>query len=129
MENSILNTNELFNLYFGSETIYTNTLLNLNYTEGVKAILHETESYWLIQLIASYQNHLVCEDFQVWFLERNLTLDENKFVLERKDSFKISCSNGNGKLLLSQFIEFSDFKFDQYTIWKIGNTLLLPREY
>lgn len=130
MEN-IISTNDLFNGGI-SETIFVNPFTKLKYSELIKIIAEETESYWLLDIIASYQSKLKNESFQVWKLERELAyteVNDVKIVIQRKDVFNVVCEDGNDNVLLKQNIPFSDFKHDIYTLWLTDGTVILPSEY
>ncbi|NJM80669.1 MAG: hypothetical protein HC854_15590 [Flavobacterium sp.] len=127
---SIISTNNLYNGGF-SETIFKNPTTKLNYTELVKEIAEETESYWLLDVIASYQFQLKNEEFQVWKLERKITyteVNDIKIISERTSTFIVTCEDGNNNILVKQKIVYSDFPHDEYVLWYTNNTLLLPSE-
>jgi hypothetical protein len=79
-------------------------------------------AYWLFDAILSYQCEKILRDvnFQIWELRQ-----------QRKDlSWLLSCrSDSDKKPLITQVIEFSDFKIEEIKIWLIGNVALLPSEY
>ena len=110
---------EILNQFRGSEVLYEHKLLDgckLNLTEGCFFVRGNLASFWLFDLIGSYQYKLLEEPFQVWKLAKY------------KDEALITCENGNGNKLVSQHIPFTDFPFD-ITIWKVEDTCLLPSEY
>jgi hypothetical protein len=75
-------------------------------------------AYWLFDLILSYQHKLRLEEFQSW-----------KLTKLPDESWKIECSDGNEKLLVRQYISYSDFPMDEFEVWVIGQVCLLPNEY
>lgn len=132
MNTQVQKANDSLHGYCGGEQLFVNGVTKLQYTEGVKAIAINTESYWFLDIIASYQKKLREEGFQVWKLEREYsftTVNEQKFVDERKDSFNVVCEDGNERVLIKQHIEFSDFTFDEYVVWCVDGVVLLPVEY
>lgn len=132
MNTQVKSANENFREFNGSEQLFKNPSTNLNYTEGVREISKSTESYWFLDIIASYQAKLKDESFQVWKLVREYTfsvVNDEKFVSERKDSFNVICEDGNDRILLKQHIHFSDFEFDEYIVWFVDGVALLPSEY
>lgn len=132
MSTQVRVANESLNGYFGGEQIYVNPSTNLKYTEGVRAIANNAESYWFLDIIASYQNKLKKEGFQVWKLEREYLytiVNDVRFVTQRKNCFNVVCEDGNDNVLIKQYIPFSDFPFDIYTVWYIDDLVLLPVEY
>jgi len=87
-------------------------------TDGVKAMAEMFESFWLLDIIASYQSQLRNEDFQVWTL--------GKF---EDSSAIVICTDGNNRVVKKQKIGWTDFGADEATIWVEGNVALLPSEH
>lgn len=115
------NANNFFGNSSGSENFYChNVATNYLFTDGVKAMADKCESYWLIDLILSHQIYdaVKKEPFQVWDLKR---VDGSKFI--------IIATDGNHNKVTSQGIPFSDFPYEQATIWLVDNVLMLPCEY
>ena len=111
--------NEVLTQFIGSETFHEQVMVDgskLILTEGCHFIRETYSAYWLFDLIGSYQYKLLEAPFQVWKL--------TKF----KDEAVINCKDGDGKILVSQEIPFTDFPFD-ITIWFVEGTCLLPSEY
>jgi hypothetical protein len=132
MSTKIQSANDSLIGYHGGDRLYFNPVTKIKYTEGVKELAAKTESYWFLDLIASYQYKMKNEDFQVWKLERELSytlVNGIKNVIQRKNCFNVVCEDGNGRVLIQQEIPFSDFEFDTYTLWYINQVLLLPVEY
>jgi hypothetical protein len=91
-------------------------------TDGCNFVREHMNAYWLFDAILSYQCEKILRDvnFQIWELRQ-----------QRKDlSWLLSCrSDSDKKPLITQVIEFSDFKIEEIKIWLIGNVALLPSEY
>lgn len=145
MSTQVLNANETLQGFNGANQTFRNPMYNFVYTDGVRDFTKANNLFWFLTLIASHQNS-VCwikngdlhvktvlnqqqQPFQVWKLERELVKNGKGEVVERKDSFLVSCSDGNGFVLKTQHVEFSDFPFDLYTVWLQEKVLLLPEEY
>ena len=47
----------------------------------------------------------------------------------KKQCFKINATDGNKNKVAQQRIPFSDFAYDQATIWLVDGCLMLPCEY
>lgn len=111
--------NEFYNEHHSTENYYK-ILGNFCITDGVKNIADQEECYWLIDIILSYQFYLKfrVEEFQVWKLKRI-----------KNEKLKLTATDGNENILVTQTIQFSDFFFDELTIWKESNILLLPSEH
>ena len=114
------NANEHFGSHDGTEHIYSCRPFPITYTDGVRDLVENCKSYWLIDLILSYQVHerANSHSFQVWELKRTTG-----------DSYEILATDRNRHRMASQFIPYSDFPFDMATIWVVNGTLSLPSEY
>ena len=89
-------------------------------TDGVKFLCEKAECFWFADIIASHQfNPLVkSEDFQVYTLKVN-----------PDQTALITIDNGNGKVLETQEITYTDFPLESMIVWCIGKVALLPHEY
>jgi len=114
------NANEHFGSHNSTEQIYTCRPFPITCTDGVRDLVENCKSYWLVDVIISYQEYerVNSHSFQVWKLKR-----------AKGDSFNVVATDGNDHKIASQFIPFSDFPFDVATIWLVNGTLLLPNEY
>ena len=98
-------------------------------TDGAKYLADKAgviggTAYWLIDIIASYQREKPVKDesFQTW----KLTVKESVG--------KVSCENGNGRILVTQDIPFADFALDEVSLYVTsddfnGIVVMLPSEY
>jgi hypothetical protein len=98
-------------------------------TDGAKHLADKAgviggTAYWLIDLIASYQREKPVKDepFQVWKLTVKDTVG------------KVTCDDGNGRILASQDIPFADFALDEVTLYVTsddfsGIVVMLTSEY
>lgn len=131
MNTAVLKANDILTNYHGGEKFYR-IYANIVCTEGVFEIRNITNSNWFLDIIFSYQSSFKKEDFQVWKLLRDCKFEiQNgvKSIIERKNSFMVVCEDGNDNVLLSQKINFSDFKFDEYIVWFQNETIYLPCEH
>ena len=114
------NANNFFGSCNGSDNFYCHRPSLILYTDGVKMMAEKCEAYWLIDLIISHQckKEVNNERFQVWELKR---LKNNVFT--------INATDGNKNKVANQYIPFSDFAYDQATIWLVDGCLMLPCEY
>ncbi|MCP9237916.1 hypothetical protein NMA52_18330 [Lewinella sp. JB7] len=85
----------------------------------MKYIAEQTESYWLINHIFSWQyaKELQNQAFQVW----KWKAEDNKgtFIIE----------DGNRNVLAKDELEYTSFPDGEVTLWFTDNVLLLPCEY
>ena len=98
-------------------------------TDGAKYLADKAgviggTAYWLIDIIASYQREKPVKDesFQTW----KLTVKESVG--------KVSCEDGNGRILVTQDIPFADFALDEVSLYVTsddfnGIVVMLPSEY
>ena len=115
------NCNEDFTHCTGTERLHKAGVSGrINATDGVVEIAEATKSFWLIDLITSHQIYesVKMTPFQVWRLNRT-----------KGNQFVIVCEDGNSNEVTSQKIPFSDFKYDEYTLWLTNGVLMLPSEY
>jgi hypothetical protein len=105
-------------LFTGTTQRYKTMFPEVKYTDGVKYVAENCESYWLIDLIVSYQTRQFREDypFQVWKLTKT------------GDSAMI-CEDGNNNRLRSQKIKLTDFPLSEFTLWCVNGIIMVPSEY
>jgi hypothetical protein len=121
---------ENLNQFTGSENYYRNGMnRNFIYTDGVKYVAEEGGAYWLVDDIAianAFDPKLKEEGFQSWILTK-----------EENDSARLTADDGNGNILYSKKIDFTDFPLDEIKFYVVDalefgkNTimLMLPSEY
>ena len=101
-------SNKFYKHYFGAI-----------YTEGVHYVCETYSCYWFLDIILSYQleSRFKAEEFQTWELSKI-----------KDDEFLVTSTDGNGNILCTQVIPFSDFEGDKLTFWFEDNVIYLPRE-
>jgi len=98
---------------------------NLLLTDGVAYLCEHAKCYWLMDLIASYQpEKLYKYDFQHWTVK----------VQDRKAD--VACDDGDGHILVTQHIDFTDFPLDEVQLYaqptifpEHGLVVMLTSEY
>ena len=96
----------------------------MRYTDGVKYLADRAGAYWLLDAIASWQEHpLVKEDqmlrsIQFW-----------KLIVNDDQSASLLCERDEGDFVVGQSISFTDFPLKQITLYVQQGTILLPSEY
>ena len=115
-----LNESDLAN-FTGSENWYQHWLGKCLYTDGAKYVADQAGAYWLIDEIAINQTRpkVRAEEFQVWVLK--VDLEKRKGVL--------SCDDGNGSVVFSKKIEYTDFPLPEIRFYCTDSVILLPSEY
>src|SRR3984893_13741170 len=108
--------------FTGSEHWYRHALVSdALYTDGVQYVAETAGAYWLIDEIAFAQQgdkRLAAEEFQSWKL--NVNADH---------AATLSCEDGNGGVVFTKAIEYTDFPLAEFTLYFMNNTILLPSEY
>ncbi|ROL61339.1 hypothetical protein D9V86_06290 [Bacteroidetes/Chlorobi group bacterium ChocPot_Mid] len=89
-------------------------------TDGVKFLCETAQCFWFADLIASHQfnEKVKHEEFQVY----NLKVNPDQTAL-------VTIEDGNGRILDTQEISYTDFPLESMTVWCIGKVALLPHEY
>jgi hypothetical protein len=107
--------------FTGSETWYQHGLMrSITFTDGAKYVADNGGAYWLLDEIALAQKFaraVKAEPFQVW----KLTASSNRGVL--------TCDDGNGNIVYTKEIPFTDFPLAEITFYFVDNVILLPSEY
>jgi len=108
--------------FTGSEQWYRHGInRKVLFTDGAKFVADQAGAYWLLDEIALIQPHdkrVAAEEFQVW-----------KLAVNADQTGVLTCDDGNGRVIFSKEIEYTDFPIDGITLYFTNNTILLPREY
>jgi len=108
--------------FTGSENWYRHAINRaVLFTDGAKYVADQAGAYWLLDEIAIIQPHdkrVAAEEFQVW-----------KLAVNADQTGVLTCDEGNGRVIFSKEIEYTDFPPEGITLYFTNNTILLPREY
>jgi hypothetical protein len=91
------------------------------FTDGAKYVADEGGAYWLLDAIAIaqfFERGVTGEEFQVWTLKVN----EDRTA-------SLVCDDGNGSIVYTQHIAFTDFPIPVIKLYFTDNIILLPSEY
>ena len=107
--------------FIGSTTLYKHWL-GCKYTEGIKHLADETNCYWLLDAIFSYQtkqflSNPKLREFQIWHLR------------VKNQSGTLICEWDTNQEVLRQEIEYTDFPLSHIKLYLIETILMLPSEY
>jgi tryptophanase len=107
--------------FTGSENWYRHWLGKALYTDGVKYVADQAGAHWLIDEIAINETRpkVRAEEFQVWTF--TVDLDKRKGVL--------ACDDGNGTVVFSKRIDYTEFPLPEIKLYYADGTILLPSEY
>ncbi|MDF0522186.1 hypothetical protein GPL17_35985 [Bradyrhizobium yuanmingense] len=107
--------------YTGTEHWYRHPLNSqVTYTDGAKYVADTAGAYWLLDEIAlaqRFEPKVSGEPFQCW----KLAVSGSTAVL--------TCEDGNGTVVHSKDIAFTDFPEPGITLWCTDRVILLPQEY
>jgi hypothetical protein len=106
--------------FTGTEQWYKFGLTNITCTDGAKHVADHAGAYWLLDEIALAQVYDVkvnAEAFQVWKLA------------VKDSSATLTCEDGNGNVVMTKKIEFTDFPLPTVELWYTDKVILLPSEY
>jgi len=108
--------------FTGTENWYRHAInRKILYTDGAQYLAERGGAYWLldeIAIIQPYDKAVAAEEFQVW----KLTVHDDR-------SATLTCDDGNGNIVLTKKIPFTDFPLNEITLWFANNTIYLPSEH
>ena len=108
--------------FTGTEYWYRHwAVRSILYTDGAKYVADTAGAYWLLDEIAFAQKgnkQVAAEAFQLWKL--NLRPDHTATLI---------CEDGNGNVVFTKQLEYTDFPLDEIKFYFTDNVILLPSEY
>jgi len=111
--------------FTASEQFYRHGLSrNHIYTEGVQFLAERAQAYWLLDKIALHGSSKIArERFQVW-----------QVTVSSDCSATLTTEDGNGKVLRTEKLSYTDFPLREIALWSVRNelngfTIMLPSEY
>jgi hypothetical protein len=108
--------------FTGSENWYRHGInRNVYYTDGAQHVAEHGGAYWLldeIAIIQPYNKAVAGEEFQVW-----------KLTVHPDRSATLTCDDGNGGIVFTKEIKYTDFPLDEIVLYFANNVIHLPSEY
>jgi hypothetical protein len=108
--------------FTGSEQWYRHGIVrDVLFTDGAKHVADAGGAHWLLDEIALAQRgnkRVAAEEFQHWTL-----------TVKADRTARLACDDGNGNVVFSKRIAFTDFPLDEISLYFCNNTILLPSEY
>jgi len=107
--------------FTGTDQWYRHGLArNVLYTDGVQHVAEAGSAYWLVDEIAFAQSipAVTAEEFQKWHLKVNTD-----------HTATLACDDGNGRIVFSREIEFTDFPLEEISLYFTNSVMMLPSEY
>jgi hypothetical protein len=122
MTNQAKLTKSDLNQFTGSENWYRHGInRNILFTDGAKFVADQAGAYWLLDEIAIIQRHnkrVASEEFQFW-----------KLAVRPDRTATLTCDDGNGTIVFTKEIEYTDFPLDEITLYFTNNVIYLPSEH
>ena len=87
----------------------------------VESLRRHSGAYWLldeIAIIQPYNKTVAAEEFQVW-----------KLAVRPDRAATLTCDDGNGNIVFTKEIEYTDFPLNEITLYFANNVIHLPSEY
>ena len=108
--------------FTGTESYHRFSIISrLVLTDGVKYLCDKAGAYWLMDIIASYQQKCqkdeMLREFQIW----TLTVEDR--------SGKVICERDTNDIAIKQDIPYTDFPMPSVKLYCINGVILLPSEY
>lgn len=106
--------------FTGSEHWYRHSVnRNVVYTDGAQYVAQHGGAYWLLDEVAINQmlKPVAAEAFQVWTLKATNNVGT------------LTCDDGNGNIVFTKHIEYTDFPLSEIKLYFTDGTILLPSEY
>ena len=115
---------EVLGGFSGADDYYKHGTINL--TNGVFYLAKSAEAFWLLDIIDSLRfcKKVKNESFVVF----NLTVDTKRTKKQKFDAI-FTADDGNGNILYTQKIIYTDFPLNSIKLYFQNNVLMLPGEY
>ncbi len=112
--------------FHGSENLYKIPWTGTRYTDGMKFLAKAAECHWLIIDASITANSLMNQSHFI-------TIDFKRLSKENQANkgyeAEIIYSDGNGNILGTHRYNVTDFPLDEFRLFFVDNTLMLPSEY
>jgi hypothetical protein len=108
--------------FTGTEHWYRHGIIHrVLFTDGAKFVADQGGAYWLLDEIAlaqAFEKRVASEEFQLW-----------KLTVKSDHTASLVCEDGNGHVVYTKAIAFTDFPLEEIAFYFTNNTILLPSEY
>lgn len=108
--------------FTGTERWYRHGIVrDVLFTDGAKHVADTAGAYWLLDEIALAQRHeprVAGEEFQIW-----------KLTVHPDQRATLVCDDGDGNIVHTKEIEYTDFPLDEIRLYYTAHVILLPNEY
>lgn len=108
--------------FTGSEYWYRHPFVrSITYTSGAQYVAECGGAYWLLDEIVFAQKGVAAvaaEPFQLW-----------KLTVQPDKTATLTCEDGNGTVVFTKRINYTDFPLDEIRFYFTDDVILLPTEY
>lgn len=110
--------------FYGTNGYHRITTLPLKATDGIAWLAEKAASYWLIDKIAAdVLSFLRGEEFLT------IKVNKNKEAADDEDDLVVNYEDGNGNVLYSSGVFYTDFPLDSITFYLTDGVIMLTGEY
>jgi len=110
------------NQFTGSEHWYRHPLVcDILFTDGAHYVAENGGAFWLLDTIALAQRDVpkvAALEFQVW-----------RMTVWPECTATINCEDGNGNVVFTKHIGFTNFPLESVELWFENKTIYLPSEH
>lgn len=110
----------------GPDKFYLMPWIKTRFTSGIKYLAEEAECFWLITDASIISKGLMEKNYFVTIDFKRLPKEEQK---TKGFEAYVVYGDGNGNDLFFQWYRVTDFPFDEFRLFFIEGTLMLPNEY
>lgn len=107
--------------FTGTESLWRHPLVKtIAYTDGARHVANAGGAHWLLDEIVFAQTlpSVAAQPFQVW-----------RLVVAEDRSASLTCEDGDGSVVHTQQIAWTDFPLAAVTFYLADRVILLPGEY
>ena len=108
--------------FTGSEHWYRHPInRKVLFTDGARYVADTAGAHWLldeIAIIQPYDKRVAGEEFQCW-----------KLAVRPDHTATLTCEDGNGNIVFTKEIPFTDFPLPEINLWFSNNVIYLPSEH
>jgi len=110
------------NQFTGTLNHYYDPLTGYRFTDGVKFVADKGGAYWLLTKIFTNMKYEPTlekyREFAVWRLK-----------VKEDDTATLMAEDGNGKVIYTEEITYTNFPLPEITLWFEDGVLILPSEH
>lgn len=106
-------------MFTGSENLFRHPMTRMVYTDGIQHFARQAQAYWFLDIVGTeILPYTKTEDF--------ITVE---LIVSEGSKAVIKADDGNGRVLHTRQIDFTDAPVGTWRFYLIGTTFLLTSEY